>query len=145
MAFVNRCLDAAKQSPFVAFGLGAIRTATKRAGGTVNNHGGSAGRRLGVKKFSDEYVIPGNIIVRQRGTVFHPSQNVGMGKDHTIYALVPGYVRFYKQKYMRGERKYVGVVLNRGEKLPRDEAEHGRSRHFGLVNVNTPKTVSPTA
>lgn len=61
---------------------------------------------------------------------------VGIGKDHTIFALTPGYVRFYKQKYMRGDRKYVGVVLNRGEKLPRDEAEHGRSRYFGLVNVN---------
>ncbi|EEB93391.1 hypothetical protein MPER_07957, partial [Moniliophthora perniciosa FA553] len=82
---------------------------------------------LGVKKFS------GNIIVRQRGTVFHPSQNVGMGRDHTIYALVPGYVRFYKEKYMRGERKYVGIVLNRGEKLPRDEATHGRSRYFGFT------------
>lgn len=68
-----------------------------------------------------------------------------MGKDHTIYALVPGYVRFYKQKYMRGERKFVGVVLNRGEKLPRDESELGRSRYFGLVNVNTPQTVSPTS
>lgn len=63
---------------------------------------------------------------------------VGIGKDHTIFALTPGFVRFYKQKYMRGERKYVGVVLNRGEKLPRDEAEYGRSRYFGLVNVNQP-------
>lgn len=58
-----------------------------------------------------------------------------MGKDHTIFATVPGYVRFYKKKYMRGERKYVGVVLNRGEVLPRDEAEEGRSRYFGLVNL----------
>ncbi|KAF5389944.1 hypothetical protein D9757_003626 [Collybiopsis confluens] len=145
MALVNRCLGAAKQYPFATFGLGAIRTATKKAGGTVANHGGSAGRRLGVKKFSDQYVIPGNIIVRQRGTTFHPSQNVGMGTDHTIYALVPGYVRFYKQKYMRGERKYVGVVLKRGEKLPRDEAEHGRSRFFGLVNTNASDTVSQSS
>ncbi|KAJ3850744.1 ribosomal protein L27 [Lentinula lateritia] len=145
MVFLGRCFDAATKNPFAVFGLGAVRTATKRAGGTVANHGGSAGRRLGVKKFSDEYVIPGNIIVRQRGSVFHPSQNVAMGKDHTIYALVPGYVRFYKQKYMRGERKFVGVVLNRGEKLPRDESELGRSRYFGLVNVNKPQTISPTS
>ncbi|KAJ4487733.1 hypothetical protein J3R30DRAFT_840138 [Lentinula aciculospora] len=162
MVFLDRCFFAATKGPFSAFGLGAVRTATKRAGGTVANHGGSAGRRLGVKKFSgarsaplevepavnetpDEYVIPGNIIVRQRGSVFHPSQNVAMGKDHTIYALVPGYVRFYKEKYMRGERKFVGVVLNRGEKLPRDEAELGRSRYFGLVNVNKPYISSPTA
>lgn len=59
-----------------------------------------------------------------------------MGVDHTIYAVAPGYVRFYKEKWMRGERKFVGVVQNRGEKLPRDEAALGRSRHLPLVNVN---------
>ncbi|KAF5373964.1 hypothetical protein D9758_000719 [Tetrapyrgos nigripes] len=143
MSFLVRCIDSIR-GPFSLSGVGSIRTATKRAGGTISNHGGSPGQRLGVKKFSDEYVIPGNIIVRQRGTVFHPSQNVGMGRDHTIFALVPGYVRFYKEKHGRGERKYVGVVLNRGEKLPRDEATHGRSRHFGFVDLNAvPK--SPVA
>ncbi|KAL0578692.1 54S ribosomal protein L2 mitochondrial [Marasmius crinis-equi] len=139
MSFLSKFLGSAvapARSPFSLSGVGSIRTATKRAGGTISNHGGSPGKRLGVKKFSDEFVIPGNIIVRQRGTVFHPSQNVGMGRDHTLYALVPGYVRFYKEKYMRGERKYVGVVLNRGEKLPRDTAAHGRSRYFGFVNLN---------
>ncbi|KAH9005108.1 ribosomal L27 protein-domain-containing protein, partial [Lactarius hatsudake] len=115
---------------------GSIRTATKRAGGSVRNHGGSPGKRLGVKKFSDQYVIPGNIIVRQRGTQFHPGQHVKMGRDHTLYATVPGYVRFYKEKWMRGERKFVGIVLSRGEKLPRDEQTVGRSRFFGLVNLN---------
>jgi len=67
-----------------------------------------------------------------------------MGRDHTIYALVPGYVRFYKEKYMRGERKYVGVVLNRGEKLPRDEAVHGRSRYFGFVDLNAQASNKPS-
>ncbi|KIY63050.1 ribosomal protein L27 [Cylindrobasidium torrendii FP15055 ss-10] len=118
-------------------GLGAVRTATKRAGGTIANHGGSPGKRLGVKKFSDEFVVPGNIIVRQRGTVFHPSDNVKMGRDHTIFATIPGYVRFYKEKYMRGERKYVGVVRVKGEVLPRDVAERGRDRFFGLANLRT--------
>lgn len=99
-------------------------------------------------------MVPGNIIVRQRGTVFHPGQNVRLvlttcrlsspltphfqvkiGRDHTIYAVVPGFVRFYKEKYMRGDRRYVGVVLNRGEVLPRDESALGRSRYFGLVNL----------
>ncbi|KAI9509342.1 ribosomal L27 protein-domain-containing protein [Russula earlei] len=122
---------------------GAIRTATKRAGGSVRNHGGSPGKRLGVKMFSDQYVIPGNIIVRQRGTQFHPGQHVKMGRDHTLYATVPGYVRFYKEKWMRGERKFVGIVLNRGEKLPRDETALGRSRHFGLVNLNASMTDTP--
>ena len=58
-----------------------------------------------------------------------------MGRDHTIFALVPGFVRFYSEKWMNGERRYVGVVLNRGEKLPRDEAALGRSRYFGLVDL----------
>ncbi|KAF8508396.1 ribosomal L27 protein-domain-containing protein, partial [Gautieria morchelliformis] len=117
-------------------GLGQVRTATKRAGGTIRNHGGSPGKRLGVKKFSDEPVIPGNIIVRQRGTQFHPGQHVKIGRDHTLYAVAPGFVRYYSIPWRRGKaRRFVGVVLNRGEKLPRDEEVLGRSRHFGLVNL----------
>ncbi|KAH7926626.1 hypothetical protein BV22DRAFT_969285, partial [Leucogyrophana mollusca] len=130
-SFISRCCEVAR-SPFSV--LGSVRTATKRAGGTVRNHGGSPGKRLGLKKFSDQYVIPGNIIIRQRGSQFHPGQNVKMGRDHTIYATTPGFVRFYKQKWLRGERKFVGVVLTRGETLPRDEVALGRSRYFGLVN-----------
>jgi len=133
MSLFTRSLQA--RGPFDS-ALGSVRTATKRAGGTVHNHGGSPGKRLGVKKFSDQAVIAGNIIIRQRGTQFHPGQNVGIGRDHTIYALVPGFVRFYRQKWLRGERKFVGVVLHRGEKLPRDEATLGRDRYFGLVNHN---------
>ncbi|KAM5534047.1 hypothetical protein V8D89_012228 [Ganoderma adspersum] len=130
-----RCADVLR-NPFRTAGLGSIRTATKRAGGTVSNHGGSPGKRLGVKKFSDEYVIPGNILVRQRGTVFHPGQHVKMGRDHTLYATVPGFVRFYKEHGTRKDRKYVGIVLEKGQKLPRDETNHGRSRFFGLVDLN---------
>ncbi|KAH9001311.1 ribosomal L27 protein-domain-containing protein [Lactarius akahatsu] len=144
MSFLSflRLADSA-HSPFSI--LGSIRTATKRAGGSVRNHGGSPGKRLGVKKFSDQYVIPGNIIVRQRGTQFHPGQHVKMGRDHTLYATVPGYVRFYKEKWMRGERKFVGIVLSRGEKLPRDEQTLGRSRFFGLVNLNASLESSVTS
>ena len=71
--------------------------AHKKAGVSSRNGRDSAGRRLGVKKFGSESVIPGNIIVRQRGTKFHPGLNVGMGKDHTLFALVNGKVAF-KQK-----------------------------------------------
>ena len=63
------------------------------------------------------------------------SIQVGMGRDHTIFALVPGYVRFWKEPGSRKDRKYIGLVLNRGEKLPRDEAALGRSRFCGLVNL----------
>ena len=62
--------------------------ATKKAGGSSKNGRDSAGRRLGVKKFGGEHVIPGNIIVRQRGTKFYPGDNVGIGKDHTLFSLV---------------------------------------------------------
>ena len=68
-----------------------------------------------------------------------------IGRDHTLYATVPGFVRFYKEKWMRGERKFVGIVLSRGEKLPRDEQVLGRSRFFGLVNLNASPSSSVTS
>jgi len=70
--------------------------AHKKAGGSSRNGRDSAGRRLGVKKFGGESVLAGNIIVRQRGTKFHPGPNVGIGKDHTLFALVEGQVKFRK-------------------------------------------------
>ena len=72
--------------------------AHKKAGGSSRNGRDSAGRRLGVKKFGGEAVIAGNIIVRQRGTKFHPGHNVGIGKDHTLFALTDGKVTFMKSR-----------------------------------------------
>ena len=80
--------------------------AHKKAGGSSRNGRDSAGRRLGVKKFGGQEVIGGNIIVRQRGTKFYPGANVGMGKDHTLFALGHGVVRFHDGKL---GRKYVSV------------------------------------
>lgn len=80
--------------------------AHKKAGGSSRNGRDSAGRRLGVKKYGGEAVIPGNIIVRQRGTKFYPGDNVGMGKDHTLFALVEGKIKFYKGKL---KRNFVSV------------------------------------
>ena len=71
--------------------------AHKKAGGSSRNGRDTAGRRLGVKKFGGEVVIPGNIILRQRGTKWHPGDNVGIGKDHTIYAKIEGRVKFYRK------------------------------------------------
>ncbi|CAK7192098.1 50S ribosomal protein L27 [Commensalibacter sp. Nvir] len=68
--------------------------AHKKAGGSSRNGRDTAGRRLGVKKFGGERVIAGNIIVRQRGTKIKPGRNVGLGKDHTLFALIDGNVRF---------------------------------------------------
>jgi len=80
--------------------------AHKKAGGSSRNGRDSAGRRLGVKKYGGEAVIPGNIIIRQRGTKWHPGEGVGMGKDHTIFAMREGNVSFaHKAK----GRVYVSV------------------------------------
>jgi large subunit ribosomal protein L27 len=80
--------------------------AHKKAGGSSRNGRDSAGRRLGVKKFGGETVVAGNIIVRQRGTRVYPGVNVGLGKDHTLFATSGGRVRFHEG---RQGRKYVSV------------------------------------
>ncbi|MGI4799816.1 50S ribosomal protein L27 [uncultured Sphingomonas sp.] len=80
--------------------------AHKKAGGSSRNGRDSAGRRLGVKKFGGQEVIGGNIIVRQRGTKVYPGVNVGLGKDHTLFATADGRVRFHAGKL---GRKYVSV------------------------------------
>ncbi|HEX2552740.1 MAG TPA: 50S ribosomal protein L27 [Microvirga sp.] len=80
--------------------------AHKKAGGSSRNGRDSDGRRLGVKKFGDQAVIAGNIIIRQRGTKWHAGTNVGMGKDHTLFATADGRVRFLT----RNGRAFVSVV-----------------------------------
>ncbi|GIX18299.1 MAG: 50S ribosomal protein L27 [Rhodothalassiaceae bacterium] len=72
--------------------------AHKKAGGSSRNGRDSIGRRLGIKKFGGEKVVAGNIIVRQRGTKWHPGRNVGLGRDHTIFALADGIVSFRKSR-----------------------------------------------
>ena len=81
--------------------------AHKKAGGSSNNGRDSAGRRLGVKKAGGQAVIPGNIILRQRGTKFYPGDNVGMGKDHTLFAKSEGRVTFTTK---RNKRTFVSVL-----------------------------------
>jgi len=81
--------------------------AHKKGQGSTQNNRDSAGRRLGVKKYGGEAVIPGNIIIRQRGTKVHPGKNVGMGKDHTIFALVEGTVVFERKDK---KRQQVSIV-----------------------------------
>lgn len=81
--------------------------AHKKAGGSSRNGRDSESKRLGVKKFGGESVIPGNIIIRQRGTKWHPGLNVGMGKDHTIFATSEGSVEFRRKA---NGRTYVSVM-----------------------------------
>jgi large subunit ribosomal protein L27 len=92
--------------------------AHKKAGGSSRNGRDSRGRRLGVKKFGGESVVPGHIIVRQRGTKFHPGDKVGMGRDHTIFATETGAVQF---RSGLGGRKFISVVPQ-GDQEPVPEA-----------------------
>ncbi|AET37542.1 mitochondrial 54S ribosomal protein bL27m Ecym_1304 [Eremothecium cymbalariae DBVPG len=106
-----------------------VRTATKRAAGSRTSMKDSAGRRLGPKKYEGEEVRPGQIIMRQRGTKFFPGENVGIGKDHTIFAVEPGFVRYYWDPFHPG-RKFIGVALTSDLRLPTPHFEP-RVRRFG--------------
>lgn len=81
--------------------------AHKKGQGSTQNNRDSAGRRLGVKKYGGEAVVAGNIIVRQRGTKVHPGKNMGMGKDHTLFALIDGVVRFERKDK---KRQQVSII-----------------------------------
>ena len=82
--------------------------AHKKAGGSTRNGRDSISKRLGVKRFGGESVLAGNIIVRQRGTKFHPGENVKMGKDHTLFATLSGRVQFFTKG--QSKRKFVSVI-----------------------------------
>lgn len=96
--------------------------AHKKGGGSSRNGRDSNAQRLGVKIYGGQYVIPGNIIVRQRGTVFHPGKNVMIGKDHTIFATAAGYVVFEKAKGRPG-RQQISVY----SEMPAKRAGNGSS------------------
>ena len=81
--------------------------AHKKAGGSSRNGRESEAKRLGVKRFGGQFVLAGNIIVRQRGTAYHPGENVGIGKDHTLFALTDGQVTF--RKGLKG-RTFISVM-----------------------------------
>ncbi len=84
--------------------------AHKKGVGSSRNGRDSNSKRLGVKHFDGEFVIPGNILIRQRGTRFHPGENVGLGRDHTIYSLIEGRVKF--EPYAKGRRKKISVYAD---------------------------------
>jgi large subunit ribosomal protein L27 len=80
--------------------------ASKKGGGSTRNGRDSNAQRLGVKRYGGQEVLAGNILIRQRGTKFYPGENVGMGKDHTLYALIQGFVNFTEHR----NRKHINVV-----------------------------------
>lgn len=111
-----------------------VRHATHGAQGRANGPKNGPGKRLGAKKTGDEYVIPGNIIFRQRGTNWHPGHNVGMGRDHTIFASETGFVKYYRDPARHAKRRYIGVVFERHQTLPLNPAAP-RQRRLGMLAV----------
>ncbi|KAL9091336.1 MAG: hypothetical protein Q9165_004970 [Trypethelium subeluteriae] len=126
-----------RSSPILNF----VRNAHHKSEGRANGPKQGPGKRLGAKKTGEQYVIPGNIIFRQRGTQWHPGDNVGMGRDHTIFALEPGYVKYYRNPDLHPKRRYIGVVLHRNDVLPRPP-NAARRRRLGMIAV--PRTEPET-
>ncbi len=96
--------------------------AHKKAGGSSRNGRDSAGQRLGVKKFGDEQVVAGNIIIRQRGTTYHPGTGVGLGRDYTIFATVDGQVKFSKKAGNKNVVSVVAAAAETAKKAPKKKA-----------------------
>ncbi|KAI9829687.1 MAG: hypothetical protein M1819_006058 [Sarea resinae] len=117
-------------SPLLTF----IRHASHQAQGRANGAKDGPGKRLGAKKSGDQLVIPGNIIFRQRGTHWFPGENVGMGRDHTIYSMATGYVKYYRDPAKHPKRQYIGVVFSRQDSLP-TPLNAARKRRLGMLAV----------
>lgn len=106
-----------------------VRTATKKVSGSSNNNKDSIGRRLGPKRGENEFVRPGEILMRQRGTKLYPGENVGIGRDHTLFAIEPGYVRTYYDPF-HPKRRFMGIALKKDAPLPTPHFEP-RLRRLG--------------
>ncbi|KAK1750514.1 ribosomal L27 protein-domain-containing protein [Echria macrotheca] len=89
-------------------------------------------KKLGAKRTGDQYVIPGNMIYKQRGTIWHPGENTVMGRDHTIHATIAGYVKYYRDPQRHPKRQYIGVVYNKQDRLPYPVGAP-RKRRLGLI------------
>ncbi|KAK5133888.1 hypothetical protein LTR08_007117 [Meristemomyces frigidus] len=117
------------------------RYASHQAQGRANKAADGAGKRLGAKKTGGEYVIPGNILFKQRGTHWFPGDHAFMGRDHTIHAGAPGYVRYYRDPARHPKRKYIGIVFDPKQVLP--QPPHAvRRRQLGMLAYQMPASVS---
>ncbi|KAM0723590.1 hypothetical protein Q7P37_000577 [Cladosporium fusiforme] len=115
------------------------RNASHQAQGRANKAADGAGKRLGAKKSGGEFVVPGNILFKQRGTLWFPGENCSMGRDHTIHAAQPGYVRYYRDPALHPKRKYIGVVFEKTQQLP-TPANAVRRRKLGMLAYEMPST-----
>ncbi|KJR88033.1 50S ribosomal protein [Sporothrix schenckii 1099-18] len=98
-------------------------------------------KKMGAKRVGDQYVLPGTIIYKQRGTLWFPGENTILGRDHTIHAAVAGYVKYYRDPYKHPDRQYIGVTFNRNDTLPY-HPHAARKRRLGMVAV--PRKPQPT-
>ncbi|CAK4030966.1 54S ribosomal L2, mitochondrial [Lecanosticta acicola] len=122
----------------------AKRHASHQAQGRANGAADGPGKRLGAKKTGGEYVVTGNIIYRQRGTLWFPGDNCFMGRDHTIHAGAPGYVTYYRDPARHPKRKFIGIVFEQNQTLPQSPHEI-RRRRLGMLAYQVPKTQSQIA
>ncbi|KAK9476125.1 ribosomal L27 protein-domain-containing protein [Lipomyces japonicus] len=116
-----------------------VRYATKKAQSSRTNDSNSKGKRLGLKAAEGSFVKTGEIIFRQRGTQFYPGENAGIGRDHTVFALEPGYVRYYRNPF-HPKRKFIGVAIRPGARLPSPHWQP-RVRRLGLVPLTDPQEI----
>ncbi|KAI0141611.1 ribosomal L27 protein-domain-containing protein [Xylariaceae sp. FL1272] len=129
------------QDVFAQMKIGAGSIAEGRRSASVKSQGAykikstnTIPKKLGAKKTGDSYVITGNIIYKQRGTKWHPGENVGMGRDHTIFAMTSGYVKYYRDPKKHPKRQYIGVVFDKEDTLPYP-ANAMRKRKLNMVAV----------
>ncbi|EUC29541.1 hypothetical protein COCCADRAFT_8260 [Bipolaris zeicola 26-R-13] len=143
----TRVLDAlrvangsAAPTPVLSF----VRHSAHQAQGRANGAKDGPGKRLGAKKSGGEYVIPGNIIFRQRGTSWFPGENCKFGRDHCIFATESGYVRYYRDPRLHPKRQYIGVALEKDHTLPYP-ANAARRRRLNFKPVPVTSTPEATA
>ncbi|KAL3469856.1 ribosomal L27 protein-domain-containing protein [Aspergillus californicus] len=144
-SLLRTTLSATTPSPILSTTLplfsqtGQIRHASHATQGASNKHSRDpAGKRLGAKRSGGEYVVPGCIIFKQRGTKWFPGENCAMGRDHTIYATEAGYVRYYLDPERHSERRYIGIVFEKEGKLPTPRNAPTRRK---LNRVSVPRIV----
>ncbi|KAK4890505.1 54S ribosomal protein L2 mitochondrial [Elasticomyces elasticus] len=143
LAHLSNALSAFRlTTPTPTLTFTAIRHASHQAQGRANGAKDGAGKRLGAKKSGGEYVIPGNILFKQRGTHWFPGDNCFMGRDHTIHAGLPGYVRYYRDPLRHPKRKYIGIVFEKEQVLPQPP-HAARRRMLGMLAYQAPTPPTP--